>query len=265
MLAGFWQGNWQSAAMWTNLLRDRLIVEARWPGGGVVCLSRMQHLPHFLARVSFWQSAATRALVVTVVGLVHCLAQSYPAVAGDAVHRWRVADAGKSASQPAVTVPEVARPKQIDLDELPIPVQEMRDAILVAVESGDIDELRTAIEWNELRPEFQVPREEDPIEFWRKTSKDGKGAEILEILGKLLEAGPASLPIGRDFENNAVYVWPYLSEVAAKSLSEDDKTELAKLMPKETVEDFTKSGKWPWYRLAIGADGTWHIFSKAAE
>lgn len=264
-MAGFWQIIWRSAVMWTNLLRDRLVIQARRPGGGVVCLSRMQHLPHVLSRVSFWRSAVLRALVVTVGGLVHCLTQSYPVDAGEALREWRVADAGNAASQPAVSAPEAGRPKQIDLEDLPLPVQEMRDAILVAVESGDIDELRTAIEWNELRPEFQVPREEDPIEYWRKNSKDGEGEEILEILGQLLEAGPASLPIGRDFENNAVYVWPYLSEVQAKSLSDDEKTELARLMPKEKGDEFAKTGKWPWYRLAIGADGTWHIFSKSAE
>lgn len=248
-----------------NLFQNASGRHARQHGVRGMSQRLVQHLPHLSNRRSFRWSAATRALVVTLVGLVYCLDQSVLVCADAGERQDRAAEAQNTKSSAAVSSSSVVRPRRVDLDELPIPVQEMRDAILAAVESGDIDELRLAIDWNELRPAFQLPRDEDPIEFWRRTSKDGKGGEVLQILGKLLEAGPASLPIGRDFENNAVYVWPYLSEVSAGSLNAAEKTELFDLMPKEEVEEFAKSGKWPWYRLAIGADGTWHIFAKAAK
>ena len=152
---------------------------------------------------------------------------------------------------------------RVPIDKLPAPVREMRQAILDAVSQGDIEELRTALEWNELRPELGIARNEDPIQAWRKISHDGKGLEILAILAELLNTNPARLPIGRDFENNHVFVWPYISELELEKLTPAQEIELYRLVPPETAKKIVKTGKWTWYRLAIGADGTWHVFAKA--
>lgn len=151
---------------------------------------------------------------------------------------------------------------RVALDDLPIPVQEMRDAILIATTSGDIEDLRTAIEWNELPPEFGFDGGLDPIEQFRKLSKDGSGREFLAILANLLSQAPAQLPIGPDHENNGVLVWPYISELDPQKLSPAQQVELYRLMPVAEAQEVMKHPKWTWYRLAIAADGTWHIFSK---
>lgn len=154
--------------------------------------------------------------------------------------------------------PELVR---VPLGELPIAVQEMRDAILAGVVRGDFDELRTAIEWNELRPDFGLDANSDPIAYW-KANMAGDGIEILSILGEILQGPPAKLPIGPDLENNAVYVWPYMSEKPPAQFTPGEKVELYRMVGPEQASAIIKSGKWTWYRLAIGADGTWHTFAQ---
>ncbi len=191
------------------------------------------------------------ALVVTLIWLVHGLGEP-PSLAAEP----NLADSktARTSTAPAL--------KRSPIADLPIPVQEMRDAILIAVASGDIEELRTPIEWNELRPEFGIPRDKDPIAHWRNTSKDGAGREILAILGNLLASDPARLPIGPDLENNDVFVWPYISELPPNKLTPSQEVELFRIMPSEVAAKMRKGEQWTWYRLAIAADGTWHIFSK---
>lgn len=157
--------------------------------------------------------------------------------------------------------PEVTR---VPFAELPVAVQEMRDAILAAVVRGDFDELRTAIEWNELPPDFGLDANVDPIAHWQASTR-GKGVEILAILGEILERPPAKLPLGRDLENNLVYVWPALAELPPGQLTPGQQVELYRMVGAEEAEAILKSGKWTWYRLAIGADGTWHTFARHAS
>lgn len=160
------------------------------------------------------------------------------------------------------TAAHTSMPDRVPLADLPIPVQEMRDAILIATTSGKIEDLLTAIDWNELPPEFGFQPGQDPIEQFRKLSKDGEGREFLAILANLLSSAPTKLPIGPDHENNDVFVWPYLSELSPGKLTPGQQVELYRLMPVAEAKDVMKRDKWTWYRLAIGADGTWHIFSR---
>lgn len=145
-------------------------------------------------------------------------------------------------------------------EPLPPQVVEMRQAILDAAASGRIEELLTPIEWNEMRPEMGAPAGEDPITYLKRISADGEGREILAILANILAAGPARLPIGQDPENNAVFVWPYLSELPLDSLHPADEVALLRLMPADKARALRQGKRWTWWRLAIGADGTWHTF-----
>ena len=188
-------------------------------------------------------------LVVVVCAVVQCFTGLDTGFAQEGA---KVA-AGQSET-PSVT--------RVATSKLPALVQDMRDAILAAVMSGDISEMRIAIEWNELRPELGMDRDADPIDTWKSRSQDGEGYEILAILGLLLEDAPARLPIGRDIENNDVYVWPYLAELDGRKLTPQQMVELYQRAPPAVAARFVKTGTWDWYRIAIGADGTWHIFSK---
>jgi hypothetical protein len=145
-------------------------------------------------------------------------------------------------------------------DDLPEPVREMREAILAAVRSGKMEDLRIAVELNELKPIIAEKPTPDPILHWRQVSADGEGREILAILGQLLDAGYTMLPIGKDIENNRVYVWPYFAEMKLGSLTPAQEVELMRLVPGAAFRDMKQTGRYTHYKLGIGADGTWHFF-----
>jgi hypothetical protein len=188
--------------------------------------------------------------VMALMSLVYCGSTlSSPAYAGD---RPTVsAAAGTAAAAP--NTGEVA---------LPPNVREMRDAILAAAHSGHIEELKLPIEWNELPPEFGSEPGSDPVALFKKLSADGEGREILAILANILAMPPATLGVGRDPENNTIYVWPYLAERPLGALSPAEQTDLLRLMPAAEAKSLQDKKKWSWWRLAIDAGGTWLAFMK---
>lgn len=167
--------------------------------------------------------------------------------------------AGKPASTTAKAVPEVRR----SLDSLPVPVLEMREAILAAVKSGRIEEIRVPIEMNEIKPNFGDGPVPDPVAHLKATSADGEGREVLAALAALLDAPYAVVPLGRDLENNRIYVWPHFAETGVDKLDAEQQAELKRLVPEPVAADMlAKGGRYTWWRVAIAADGTWHVFSK---
>jgi hypothetical protein len=155
----------------------------------------------------------------------------------------------------AAAVPRVAKP-------LPAPVEEMREAILAAAHSGRIEDLKVPLDWNELTPDVAATKVDDPIAYWRETSADGEGREILAALADILQMRAAELPLGMDLENNIVYVWPYLAEAKLDALTPAEEVDLLRLVTPEQAKAMRAAKKWTWWRLSIGADGTWHSFKK---
>jgi hypothetical protein len=143
---------------------------------------------------------------------------------------------------------------------LPPAVAEMYAAIKSAVETNDIAELRGAMDLNELKPELGGPPGVDPIEYLRGLSTDGKGKDVLEALGRLLDGSWAAIPGGRDIENNRIYVWPHFAEVPLNALSTDEQTTLAALVGGDRARAMIASRRYQGWRLSIGADGVWHMF-----
>jgi hypothetical protein len=191
------------------------------------------------------------------VDLVQCFGRASPALA-----QTPAAKSGSAKKQQPVAppLPEV----RYGTDRLPGPVQDMREAILAAVKSGRIEELRQAWELNELKPDLGVPLPPgtDPIAHWKQISGDGEGREILAALGEILDAGYVVLPLGRDLENNKIYVWPYFAEVALDKLTPSQEVELLRLITPAALKDMRSAGKYTHWRVAIGADGTWHSFRR---
>ena len=70
-----------------------------------------------------------------------------------------------------------------DASVLPRAVAAIRQKILQACATRDIEALRIPIDWNEVRPLFERgskrPPGEDPVERLKALSFDGKGEEIL--------------------------------------------------------------------------------------
>ncbi len=135
--------------------------------------------------------------------------------------------------------------------------------MLAAVRSGDIEDLRIVLDWNELKPAVSDTAVDDPIAYWRGLSADGTGRDILEVLGLILEQPHAVIPVGRDLENNRLFVWPRLAEVPEPLLTPADRDIRQRLATAAELEEMTRTGRYLSWRLVIGADGTWHSFAKA--
>ena len=147
---------------------------------------------------------------------------------------------------------------------LPEPVIEMRDAILTAARSGRIEELRIAIDLNEIKPVFSDKTISDPIGYLKAQSADGEGRDVLAAIVAILEAGWVAVPLGRDLENNRVYLWPHFAETGVVGLSSEQETDLLRLVPPAEVSALRRAKRYTWWRLGIGADGVWHFLAKAA-
>lgn len=157
---------------------------------------------------------------------------------------------------PATAQSSSAAPK------LPAQVTEMLDGILAAVRSGRIEDLATPFAWNELPPAIAAEKVDDPIAWWKRQSADGEGREFLSILAAIIDSGHAVAPVGRDVENAGLYVWPRFAEMALDTLTPQDEVQLYRLVPPAMLKDMRAKKRWTWYRLVIGADGTWHSFQK---
>lgn len=145
-------------------------------------------------------------------------------------------------------------------DAIPGAVREMVDMLLSAVQADRIDELRDAIDWNEMKPDFGVAGLTDPVAHWKTQSRDGTGRETLALLGALLAGPPAIVPYGRDLENNRLFVWPGFAEKPLETLTESDATHFAALVPETGRAAMLAHGVYSGWRLVLGADGTWHTF-----
>lgn len=140
---------------------------------------------------------------------------------------------------------------------LPERVRAMRERILEAVRTGDIESLRIAIESNEMPPSFSVNEVRDPIAYLREQSGDGEGREILAILWDILDAGWVHIGKGTAHE---MYVWPYFAEVPLGELTPEQLVEMYRIVTSSDYEEMRAAGKWLFYKIGLGPDGTWHFF-----
>ena len=144
-----------------------------------------------------------------------------------------------------------------DWSLLPPPVRRMREQIIEAAQSGDLERMRVVLESNELPPIVSFGGETDPIEYWKGAGGDPEGREILAIMIEILEAGFVRLDEGTPHE---MYVWPYFQALPLDSLSPSQEVELYKLITPQDRQGMEEFGAYMFYRLGIGPDGTWHFF-----
>jgi len=159
-----------------------------------------------------------------------------------------------SAAQPAAEV-QFGR----DATRLPQPVQRMRQAIMQAATSGDIEALRLPIDMNELPPVFAKERTPDRIAYLKGASADGNGREMLAILYSLLTTGYAIKNPGTKDE---MIVWPYHAALSLDKLTPSQEVEIYRFLSPARVKEMAAAGKYAWYRVEISPDGVWHKFSK---
>src|SRR5207249_4425421 len=115
-----------------------------------------------------------------------------------------------AAAKPKSRVPsppgDATQPEIItDLSRLPPRVARMRERILEAARSGNLDKVVTVMQSNETMPIFSFGNDKDPIAYWRSNYPDSEGLEILAILINILETGFVRIDQGTLRE---MYVWP---------------------------------------------------------
>lgn len=145
---------------------------------------------------------------------------------------------------------------------MPAHVADTRERLLAAVRAASIDDLAAIIDDSATKPDFGMATSGDPIAALKNLSADGAGAEILAVLSEVLDVAPATLPLGKDLENNLIYVWPYLAEKPLEALSGSELIDLYRLVPAAKIPEMREKKRWLWWRLAIGADGSWLMFKK---
>jgi hypothetical protein len=200
-------------------------------------------------------SAAAAILLILLAALAlgsGGIAPSAPAWSQQAA-KAKPGPADKPAPKQAPPLPKV----QHGTKGLPRPVMDLREALLAAIEAGEIEELRHALDLSEAKPDLGAGPKADPIAHWKRISGDGAGREVLAALSLILDAGYVVLRAGPDLENNQVYVWPYFAEWPLQQLTPRQEVELLRLVPAAGLREMKAKGKYAGWRLKIGADGTW--------
>jgi hypothetical protein len=160
---------------------------------------------------------------------------------------------GAAVRIPVTSIPVV----EYDPEKLPAPVRRLREQIIEAAASGDLQKLRPIFEANGEPPVLSFNESEDPVETLRSLSGDPEGREILAILIEVLEAGYVHADAGTPDE---MYVWPYFARYPVDALTPPQLVELFKLVFSGDYEDMKTYGAYISYRVGIGPDGTWRFF-----
>lgn len=141
---------------------------------------------------------------------------------------------------------------------LPAPVARIRQQLLEAAYSGDIERLRPILEGNEGPPIVSFGGESpEPIAFWKQASGDGEGRELLAILIEVLESDFVHVEAGTA---NELYVWPYFAYYPLDRLTPAQEVELYMLVTAQDKRDMDQFGAYNFYRIGFSPDGRWHYF-----
>ncbi|QRI64599.1 hypothetical protein JQ506_06265 [Shinella sp. PSBB067] len=156
-----------------------------------------------------------------------------------------------SADQPPVEVIH-------DIAKAPEPVRRMRELIVEAAASGDIERLRPLLGKGMTETQVSmVESEEGPVETLKGQSGDPDGIEVLAILLDVLATGFAHVGQGTADD---MYVWPYFAEKPLAKLTPPEKVELLRIVTAGDYSEMQEFGSYNFYRVGITPDGQWKFF-----
>ena len=159
---------------------------------------------------------------------------------------------------PVSTEPTDISPALSDIAALPQPVQKMRELILEAAKSGDIEKLRPLLGVGTDATQLAVTTlEGDPIDYLKGQAGDADGQEILAIMLDLLEAKFVHTDVGTTEE---LYVWPYFVERQLEKLSPPERVDLFRIVTAGDYEDMKTFGAYNFYRIGISPEGNFVFF-----
>lgn len=147
---------------------------------------------------------------------------------------------------------------QRDLSVLPAKVAHMRDLLMRAARSGDIEHFRPLLNAHPNLPLLSFGEVDNPIEFLRESSNDGEGLELMGIMLELLEA-PFAIKVAEEGEPK-MFVWPAYATHNLQGLSNQELVEVYKLVSHLDVEEMRLYGGWYFFRIGIDENGVWRFF-----
>jgi hypothetical protein len=140
---------------------------------------------------------------------------------------------------------------------MPEPVRQMRQKLIDAAKSGDIEQLRALMKAQPEPPSVALGDPGDPIDYLKALSSDADGREMLAILLEVLESGFVRVQPGTPDE---LYVWPYFAEYPLDALTPPQLVELFTLLTAADYEDMRSYGSYTFFRVGIAPDGRWLFF-----
>jgi hypothetical protein len=144
-----------------------------------------------------------------------------------------------------------------DLAQLPPAVLRMRDRILAAARTGDLQTVLALMRAGGSMPIFSHTQKQDPAAYWKESYPDSDGLEILSILVSILETPPVRIEAGTPQE---AYVWPYFARLPVKSLTPAQKVDLFRVVTGADYKEMLERGRYVFYQVGIGPDGSWRYF-----
>lgn len=147
-----------------------------------------------------------------------------------------------------------------DITKAPEPVRRMRELMVEAAASGDIERLRALMNPgpNQTQVRMETDEDTDPVAALKQLSGDEEGMEILAILIDILSTGFVRVDAGTPDE---VYVWPYFAEKPLAMLTPPEKVELLRIVTAGDVAEMQELGNYNFFRLGITPDGRWKFFT----
>ena len=145
-----------------------------------------------------------------------------------------------------------------DVSDLPSPVRKMRERLVEAAASGDLERLRELMgsgSGQTLVTTGEQPA--DPVTAIREMSGDQDGYEILASMLNILTTGFVRLNPGTPDE---VYVWPYFVGRPLADLKAPEKVELLRIVTSGDFSDMQEFDGYNFYRIGIAPSGQWKFF-----
>lgn len=153
--------------------------------------------------------------------------------------------------------PEPLPPIYYDDGALPNAVLKTRNALLLAARSGDLEKLRPILDASKVKTIVSFGGETDPIAYWKASSIDGTGRDILAEIIKIFSSGFVYINPGT---SEALYIWPYHFVYPLDKLNAEQEVELYLLIPPEYREDMEAAGGYIGFRAGIDRDGSLVFF-----
>ena len=157
------------------------------------------------------------------------------------------------------TIDDIPIPEIItDLNALPFPTRKMRDLIIAAARTGDIEKLRPYLGYGDDVTMLSLGGfDGDPIEFLKSLSGDADGHEILAIITEVLEAPPAK---SEAIAGEVIYIWPYFYSYPFDKLTDAQRVQMYRIITHGDFEEMIQYGSYIFFRLGITPEGRWQFF-----